>query len=407
MLKRIDIHHVTLGMFLHELCGSWLEHPFWRTRFLLTQAKDLERLRATSIRDVWIDVRRGLDVPVQTPCLQFDPQDEQDHSVVPHPIAQASAPEVSTSTELRRASQICSQARDVLQSMFSNARLGKTLDISTAGQLVDEMTMSVKRNPQALISLARIKTADNYTYLHSMAVCALMIALARRMGLDDHTVRKAGMAGLLHDMGKCRIPLEVLNKPGMLDEQEWKIMRAHSGYGYQILQPLGLDEEVLDACLHHHEKVDGTGYPDGLKGDSIGLLARMTAVCDVYDAVTSDRPYKQGWPPSIALQRMAQWSPKHFDVRIFEQFVQTVGIYPLGSLLRLQSQRLAVVIEASSGSLLTPRVKAFYCLRQKVRITPEIVDLTDVSAADSIVAREEPQDWPFKNLESLWLPTTL
>ncbi|PZP69721.1 MAG: phosphodiesterase, partial [Delftia acidovorans] len=306
-------------------------------------------------------------------------------------------------TELRRAAQTCAQARQLLSRLFSDARLGRPVDASAAGQLVDDVTASVARNPHALIGLARLKTADDYTYMHSLAVCALMVALAKRMGLDDHSLRKAGMAGLMHDLGKTAIPVTVLNKPGPLDDAEWALMRAHPRHGEQLLRPLGLDDEVIDACLHHHEKVDGSGYPDGLQQGDIGLLARMTAICDVYDAITSDRPYKKGWPPSEALRRMAEWSPRHFDKRLFEQFVQTVGIYPLGSLVRLHSQRLAVVVDASPASLLAPRVKVFYSLRQSCRITPEIEDLSESQGNDRIIAREDPADWDFPDLESLWL----
>ena len=183
-------------------------------------------------------------------------------------------------------------------------------------------------------------------------------------------------------------------------------MKAHSQWGFEILQPLGLDEAIAEACLHHHEKVDGSGYPDGLKQGEISLLARMASICDVYDAITSDRPYKEGWQPAIALQRMAQWAPQQFDKSIFEQFVQTVGIYPLGSLVRLQSEHLAVVIDVSESRLLTPQVKRFYCLREQRRITPEIVDLASHSASNSIIGREDPADWPFKNLDELWYGAT-
>ncbi len=405
MLKRINVQHVTLGMFLHEFCGSWMEHPFWRTRFLLRSEADLQRLRSTSIQEVWIDVRKGLDVGVQVPCLRFDPQDELRHQIPDsaRPVSEQSTAPISTATELRRAAQTCVQARQLLSRLFSDAGLGRPVDATAAGQLVDDVTASVARNPHALIGLARLKTADDYTYMHSLAVCALMVALAKRMGLDDHSLRKAGMAGLMHDLGKTAIPVAVLNKPGPLDDAEWPLMRAHPRHGEQLLRPLGLDDEVIDACLHHHEKVDGSGYPDGLQQGDIGLLARMTAICDVYDAITSDRPYKKGWPPSEALRRMAEWSPRHFDKRLFEQFVQTVGIYPLGSLVRLHSQRLAVVVDASPGSLLAPRVKVFYSLRQACRITPEIEDLSESQGNDRIIAREDPANWDFPDLETLWL----
>ncbi|NIF83085.1 HD-GYP domain-containing protein [Comamonas sp. Tr-654] len=398
MLKRVDVEHLRPGMFVHEFCGSWMEHPFLRTSLLLEQPRDLERLLATTIRQVWIDTGRGVDIaPDITPVeVSESPCDE----------AAPSSPArlTRTSVELQQARQIIEQARDVLKTMFRDVRLGRPLDLPASGQLVDEMAESIKRNPHALISLARLKTADNYSYMHSIAVCALMIGLARRMGLDEHQVHLAGVAGLLHDIGKSKVPLDVLNKPGALDAEEWVIMRSHPRWGYDLLLPQGLDDAVTDACLHHHEKVDGTGYPDGLKQEDISLMARMTAVCDVYDAITSDRPYKQGWHPAIALQRMAQWAPHHFDKAIFEQFVQTVGIYPLGSLVRLQSQHLAVVLDVSPNCLLTPKVRRFYCLNQQRRITPEILDLACPHANDSIVGREDPADWPFRNLNELWTP---
>ncbi len=405
MLKRINVQHVTLGMFLHEFCGSWMEHPFWRTRFLLNSEAELSRLRATSIKEVWIDVRKGLDVGMQVPCLRFDPLDELRHQIPDHarPASEQSTAPLKTATELRRAAQVCAQARPLLTRLFSDARLGRSIDASAAGRLVDDVAASVARNPHAMISLARLKTADDYTYMHSLAVCALMVALARRMGLDEHSVRKAGMAGLMHDLGKAAIPVEILYKPGPLDDAEWALMRAHPRHGVRLLEPLGLDDEVMDACLHHHEKVDGSGYPDGLRQGDIGLLARMTAICDVYDAITSDRPYKKGWHPSEALRRMAEWSPRHFDKRLFEHFVQTVGIYPLGSLVRLHSQRLAVVVDASAASLLAPRVKVFYSLRQQCRITPEVEDLSDSQSNDRIIAREDPEQWDFPDLDTLWL----
>ena len=398
MLKRIAVEHLCTGMFVHEFCGSWMEHPFLRTRFLITQPSDLERLRATTVRQVWIDTSKGADLPVEIVAAEEieSPADEADQQP-----AQQIKP-ISTSKELHQAREIIGQARETLKTMLQDIRLGHSPDLPASVQLVDEMTLSIKRNPHALISLVRLKTADNYSYMHSIAVGALMIGLARRMGQGDDSVRQAGLVGLLHDVGKTRVPLAVLNKPGPLDPQEWAIMKEHSQWGFEILKPLGLDEAIADACLHHHEKVDGSGYPDGLKQGEISLLARMASICDVYDAITSDRPYKEGWQPAIALQRMAQWAPQQFDKSIFEQFVQTVGIYPLGSLVRLQSEHLAVVIDVSESRLLTPQVKRFYCLREQRRITPEIVDLSTPSARNSIIGREDPADWPFKNLEELW-----
>ncbi|RYF63073.1 MAG: HD-GYP domain-containing protein, partial [Comamonadaceae bacterium] len=284
-----------------------------------------------------------------------------------------------------------------------SARLGRAVDTEGAQSLVQEISDSITRNPGALISLARLKTADDYTYMHSVAVCALMVALARQLQMDDEQARLAGMAGLLHDLGKAAIPLEILNKPGKLTDQEFTVVRGHSVKGFQMLKVGGnVPTEVLDACLHHHEKVDGSGYPRKLRGDAISVIARMAAICDVYDAVTSDRPYKRGWDPAESLRRMAEWSGNHFDKRLFQAFVKSIGIYPVGSLVRLTSGRIGVVVEQSPQALTTPIVKVFFSTKSDLRIPPERVNLAAPGSAEKIVAREDPARWNFIDLNQLW-----
>ncbi len=209
------------------------------------------------------------------------------------------------------------------------------------------------------------------------------------------------MAGLLHDIGKMTIPDTVLNKPGKLTDREFQTMRGHPEAGARLLAGQDVGQVALDVCLHHHEKIDGSGYPHGLAGDQISLFSKMAAVCDVYDAVTSDRSYKKGWDPAEAIRKMAEWSRSHFDERVFQAFVKTVGIYPSGSLVRLESGRIGIVMEQHGQSLLTPRVKVFFSARSGVPIEQTIVDLARLQGRDRIVARESPQDWNFKDLPEL------
>jgi len=176
--------------------------------------------------------------------------------------------------------------------MFSETRLGKAIDSERCLPLVDEVAQSVFRNPGALISLARLKTQDDYSYMHSVAVCALMVSLARQLGHDADGCRAAGLAGLLHDLGKIAIPESVLRKTGPLSEEEWAVMRRHPIVGAQIVAPLEFFADGAVIVRHHHERQDGSGYPDGLRGELIPLGARIVAVADVYDAFTSDRPYR-------------------------------------------------------------------------------------------------------------------
>ncbi len=404
MLKRIRVDQLVLGMHIKEFCGSWMEHPFWRSGFVLKDPKDLARIHSSSIQEVWIDSSKGLDVPAgQSAVSEAQSEAQVEAELLSIAQAQRQTAPVTLSAELERAGLICQQAKQAVVSMFQEARMGKTVDAAGAQRLVDEISDSVARNANALISLARLKSADDYTYMHSVAVCAMMIALARQLGLDEAQTRSAGLAGLLHDLGKAAMPMQVLNKPGKLTEQEFAIMKGHPAAGHKMLQALEhIDPVVLDVCLHHHEKTDGSGYPEGLKDEAISLYAKMGAVCDVYDAITSNRPYKTGWDPAESLRKMAEWSQGHFDQKVFQAFVKSLGIYPIGSLLRLASGRLGVVVEQSSRSLTMPLVKVFYSTNAGLRIPPELVDLSAPTCRDKIAGREDPEAWKFPDLDELW-----
>ena len=403
MLKKISVDQLTLGMHLKEFCGSWMEHPFWRTAFVITDPKDLEAIRASSIKEVWIDCSKGLDVAPDVQTVSVAETEAQVDAELNHAAEeQREIAPVPVAVEIERAAKICAQAKRAVTSMFQEARMGKAVNAAGAQKLVEEISNSVSRNPGALISLARLKTADDYTYMHSVAVCALMIALSRQLGLNEQETRSAGIAGLLHDLGKAMMPMNVLNKPGKLTDEEFAIIKRHPEEGHKLLKDSGADEMAFDVVLHHHEKTDGSGYPKGLKDSEISLYAKMGAVCDVYDAITSNRPYKAGWDPAESLRKMAEWANGHFDPRVFQAFVKSLGIYPIGSLVKLDSGRLGLVIEQSEKSLLAPRVKVFYSTRAQARITPEIVDLSRPNCPDKIASREDPAKWNFHDLNELW-----
>ena len=406
MLKRIAVSQLRVGMHVHELCGSWLDHPFWRTRFLLKRTRDLDRIVQGGVQEVWIDVSKGLDVDTPgsgEPALSRAEVDRQIDTELARAVRARKPGRASMGTELKRAARICQNARGAVISMFSEARMGRAIDAGSALGLVDEIDASIERNPGALVSLARLKTADDYTYMHSVAVCGLMLSLGRQLGLDAPKLREAGLAGLLHDLGKALVPAEVLNKPGKLTDTEFAVMKTHPDLGHGLLLEAGtIGEMALDVCLHHHEKIDGTGYPHRLDGSAISLYAKMGAVCDVYDAITSNRPYKAGWNPAESIRRMAEWANGHFDERVFHAFVKSVGIYPVGSLVRLVSDRLAVVTEQNEAALTLPRVKAFFSTRSDTHITPEIIDLARKGEVDRITGREDPEKWDFRDLDLVW-----
>ena len=404
MLKKISVKQLTVGMHLKEFCGSWMEHPFWRNAFVITDPKDIDAILASSIKEVWIDTAKGLDVaPGEAAVSETESETQVDAELsLAAAAVRDTAPSPATA-EFARAAKICAQAKGAVTSMFQEARMGKAVNTAGAQKLVEEISDSISRNPNALISLARLKTADDYTYMHSVAVCALMVALSKQLKLDEAQTHSAGIAGLLHDLGKALMPMEVLNKPGKLTNEEFAIIKTHPAEGYKLLQASNCTNMIAhDVVLHHHEKTDGSGYPKGLKDSEISLFAKMGAVCDVYDAITSNRPYKAGWDPAESLRRMAEWANGHFDPSVFQAVVKSLGIYPIGSLVRLNSGRLGIVIEQGEKSLLTPRVKVFFSTRADARIRPEIVDLARSNCPEKITGREDPAKWNFPDLNELW-----
>jgi putative nucleotidyltransferase with HDIG domain len=407
MLKRIPVDRLATGMFVHEFCGSWMNHPFWRSRFLLPDAATVRRIVDSGVREVWIDTDKGRDSVDAAAAADVRQDVERSLEFAASEPMQWPEQPATFEDEAKKAAALCRKSKAAVDSLFTQARLGQAIDVQGCLPLVDEISDSVMRNPGALISVARLKSSDEYTYMHSVAVCALMVALGQQMGLQGEALREAGLAGLLHDVGKAKVPLEILNKPGKLSDAEFAVMRGHAERGHALLADMGVvAPAVLDVCLHHHERMDGQGYPHRLRGADIAMLTRMGAVCDVYDAVTSHRPYKAGWDPGEALRQMAQWQG-HFDPMVLQAFVKTVGIYPVGSLVKLKSERLAVVAEQNPQALLKPKVKVFYSLRSGQRVMPEDLDLASPWTQDKIVGCEQPGDWAFGDLDRLWAGVSL
>jgi|APMI01.1.fsa_nt_gi HD-GYP domain-containing protein (c-di-GMP phosphodiesterase class II) len=396
MLKKIPVGRLRPGMFIHEMCGDWMSHPFWRAQFALKADGDLRRIVDAGIQHVYIDTSRGLD------DVEAVAADEVKVAVEEEIIAALSAPpdqilRVSVREEMARARKVHEQAHKVVRTMMSDVRLGKAVSLEDAEPVVEAITGSVLRNSGALMGLIGIKNKDDYTFLHSVSVCTLMIAFGRSLGLTGDELRQGGIGGLLHDIGKMKVPDEVLNKPGRLTDAEFDLIKQHPGDGHSVLlETDGIGPVPLDITRHHHERLDGSGYPDKLAGDAISSMARMAAIVDVYDAITADRCYHKGLPAAEALRKMWEWSTNHFDQKLLQAFMRCVGIYPVGSLVRLESGRLGVVIEQNDNSLLTPRLRVFFSTKSNGYIKPEVVDLgrkLGAGGGDRIVSAEVPEKW--------------
>lgn len=395
MIIKLRSTQLQIGMFIHKLNCSWIRHPFFRNQFIVNGVADIRKIIGAGIEEVWIDDQKGCG-PDLYPAQQItedsapsilDSKAENVCRAEP-PILQSEATLFEHEIEL--AKEICNSAKAEVQRLFDDARVKKILDVRATAQLIEEVTESVRRRPDALLSVVQLKNHDNYTFMHSVAVCALMIALAQRMQMSEEQVRLAGFAGLFHDIGKATIPFGILTKPGKLTEVEFQAIKKHPLSGAGILNQSSADPVIQDVALHHHEKSNGTGYPHGLEGDEISVFAKMGAICDVYDAITSERSYKRAWDPAVALRNMIGWKG-HFDQKILREFVNAVGLYPAGSTVRLSSNHLARVIETDRSNLEKPQVEIFYCLKKKERISPTLIDLSkgDDSLAISGIVDDE------------------
>lgn len=380
-------------MFIHGFEGSWLSHPFWRRRFLLDDPSDLTALLDSEVIGVVIDTEKGLDlhVPAANAAPPRTPEYRPPSRPAPRRHAPAAAPlhvdDIATA-EARRSVNHC---KTVIRGVLDSARLGKAVETETVIAVVDDVSAAIEKNRRAFLKVLRLKGKDEYTYLHSVAVCALMVALSRQIGLDDATTAEMGTAGLLHDIGKMAVPLDVLNKPAKLTDEEFALMQTHPEKGFRLLeQTPELPPLALDVCRHHHEKMDGTGYPHRLKGTEISLAARMGAICDVFDALTSNRSYKAAWSPAESVTRMRDWEGQ-FDPELLFAFMKSVGIFAIGMVVTLRTNRLGLVIDPGRSS--RAKVVAFYSTSEHELIEPVTVTIGEDLSHDTVLAETDPAEW--------------
>jgi len=384
-------------MFIHGFEGSWWRHPFWRRRFLLARQEDLEKLQQSSVESVIVDISKGRPAEPLTPCataaIPVTERRERREQInkVRRPYADRGSPPPRYEHDRAEATRLVKQALRLMKGVFQEVRLGKAIREAEVGALVDDISRQLDRDAHMLMRVVQLKARHEYTYLHSVAVCTLMVNLGRHLQLPPEQIRELGLAGLLHDVGKMAVPEAVLDKPTQLSDAEIMLIREHPARGAAILQAGAIPDLAIEVCLHHHEKFDGTGYPDRQSGEAISLAARMGAICDVYDALTSHRAYKDAWTPVQAVTQMWSWVG-HFDRNLLFRFMQSIGVFPEGMLVRLRSNRLAVVL-ANGRRASRPRVLAFYSIIHSAMIPHCIVTITDSLSGDQIIGVEDPQHW--------------
>jgi HD-GYP domain-containing protein (c-di-GMP phosphodiesterase class II) len=380
MIKRVTIAQLTPGMYVEDTGLTWHEHPYLFTHAgLIRDRQQVERILGEGYRDAFINTDKGLDLdgpgaPGYDALVRREEQVAEDGGEA----GEAGALE----REMPEAKRIFTESVRYAKSFMGDARLGRPIDFAASGDMVDSMIESVARNAAAMLSLAKLRANDEYTFTHCINVSLLSVLFGRYLGLGREALRLLGFAGLFHDLGKARMPEEVLNKPGKLTEEEFAVMKRHPAEGFLMMrQDTRIGPEVLRGVLEHHEKCDGTGYPRGLAGDAIGAFARIIGVADVYDALTSARVYKPGMPPSQALRIVYELKDSSFYPGQVEKFIKCLGIYPLGSFVALSTGEHAVVVAVHHKNTLHPTVK-IVCDAALAKIPPRTLDLAALAARD-------------------------
>ena len=355
MKIKIDVNDLVYGMFVSELDRPWTETPFLIQGVLIESGEDIAEFRRLCDY-VYIDVERSREIiapKLRTLAAKPLAEDKPHSNEITLQVVERE--QEAFRKELKVARKIHHRTRGYIDKLLDDVRLGNSLDTDTARELVGEMADSISRSPNAMLWLTHMKKRDEYTPIHCMNVCILALTFGRTLGLERKQLDMLGLGALLHDIGKMNIPLELLNKPGRLTDEEFEIIKTHSMSGYHLLrQEKEMPGEVLDIVRSHHERINGRGYPDGLTADFIGLLVQITSIVDVYDAITSDRCYQDGIAPHDALKNMFNWAGEKFDADLVENFIKCLGIYPIGSMLELNTGHIGIVVSASEKARLRP-----------------------------------------------------
>jgi putative nucleotidyltransferase with HDIG domain len=354
---------------------------------LVKSQKLIDIISSWGIKEVYIDTERGIDVADSKSPLEIRQKtDEKIHRIAKD--SQAVLEQVPLVEEAAEAAIIRNEAVSLIQQSLQLASEGKPPEVGSTYDLASKMKDSIQRNRDALVLLTRIRSKDEYTLYHSISVSSLVLDMCNFKKIADGKALDLAVGALFHDIGKTLVPEAILNKPGSLTEEEMRQMKKHSEYSANLLRDAeGLPMEAYDISLHHHERYDGTGYPHGLEGDHISYGAQLTAVCDVFDAITSARCYREGLGTVAGLRKVYEMGGTHFAPKLANDFIRCIGVYPVGSCVKLQNGLIGVVI-GSTESMLQPVVKVFYDKNKKKKVDPYELDLAKTSGI--IESYEEP-----------------
>lgn len=368
-------------MFVSELDRPWTETSFLLQGVLVESAEDITRFQQ-ACEYVYIDAEKSHEsiYPHLRSLVNLNKTPSASGNSVAseaeHESEQANLEQNNFKKELNIARKVFSRTRSYIDQALEDVRLGQAVNTDAAKELVTEVTNSITRSPHAMVWLTNMKERDEYTSIHCMNVCIMAVSFGRSLGMSKAELELLGLGGLLHDIGKMRVPLDILNKPSELTFEEFEVMKTHPVEGYEMLKEQSdLSAEVLDIVKHHHERRNGKGYPSQLDGNEINIMTRIVAIVDVYDAITSDRCYRDAITPYDALRNMYEWVKEDFDKELIEQFIKCLGIYPIGCVVELNLGHVGIVVSASEKSKLRPIVMLVVNSKGEHFPKPKLVNL--------------------------------
>ncbi len=392
MLKKIAVDKLKPGMYVAKIAVQGISLHEHEREGRIKDQKTIKALSQRGVKELYIDTEQGIDSPDAIPMEQSEKLlDSQIKEIAD--IGQSQDQNVEFEQEFEKASKIHTEALGMVGHALEAAKMGEMIELEGFENMAENFMDSVKRNQNALACLSRIRDKDSYLMEHSVNVAVLMSVLGKHLKLDRTYLHHCVTGALLHDIGKVLIPDKILHKPGKLTPDEFNIMKRHSLYSRKILEKNhGFPQAAINVAGQHHERLDGRGYPEGLKGDNVSQEARMASVVDIYDAITADRVYHKGLPPSTALKRMLEWCGPHLDTQYVHAFIKAIGVYPVGSLVELESGLAGIVVEEVPGSI-KPIVKIIYSLKQNNYVKVIKKDLSKSNCNDKIVKTLNPDDY--------------
>lgn len=359
-LTRIHVYQLQVGMFIGQLDIPWESSPFLLQGFEIGSRADIKALQNVC-EYVYIDASRQ----------------KSDRGNI------KSASNAELLTTFNQAADVYEETSSLVKSIMDDIRFGNNLNVQAAKDAVARCVDQVLEDSDAMLLLTQLKNKDEYTSQHSLNVCILSIIFARSLKMERAQLNKVGLCGLLHDMGKMKVPNEILNKPGHLTSNESEIMKAHTTEGRDILMSArDLTPAAVDVAYSHHERLDGTGYPRRLGASGISKLTRLISIVDAYDAITSDRVYKKGRLHLEAINILTECRDTHFDGSLVLKFVDCIGIYPVGNPVKMSNGDVGVVIRSNPGNKIRPQV-LLLCDKAGEPIERTLLDMSDPACVDA------------------------